>query len=138
MTIEPVHPRPPQHPMPFVPALKVRGAGTLLFLSGCTALPLYHSHPHVAEELTPPEDIREQTRRVLDNHRLVLEAAGASFANVVKLTRYLTRMEEQDAVNEVQQEYFGDHLPTSTTIQVSGLVVPGLRLEIEMIAVLPD
>ena len=80
MTIEPVHPRPPQHPMPFVPALKVRGAGTLLFLSGCTALPLYHSHPHVAEELTPPGDIREQTRRVLDNHRLVLEAAGASFA----------------------------------------------------------
>ena len=136
MVIEPIHPRPPQHEMPFVPGIKVKNAGTLLFVSGATALPLYHKHPHDPAELTPPDDIREQARRVLENLKMVLDASGATFRNVVKVTRFLTRMEEQDDVSAVMKEYFGDHLPTSTTVQVSALVVPGLRLEIEMIAVL--
>jgi 2-iminobutanoate/2-iminopropanoate deaminase len=124
--------------MPFVPGLKVRNAGTLLFVSGATANPLYHRHPHDPAELTPPEDIRDQTRRVMDNLKLVLDASGATFQDVVKITKYLTRMEEQDAVWSVMKPYFGDHLPTSTTIEVSRLVVEGLRLEVDLIAVLPD
>ena len=137
MTLEPIHPRPPQHAMPFVPGIKVRNCGTLVFLSGATASPLYHKHPHDPAEITPPDDIREQTRRVMENLKLVLEASGATFRDVVKVTKFLTRMEEQDEVWAVMQEYFGDHLPTSTTVEVSGLVVPGLRLEVEMIAALP-
>jgi 2-iminobutanoate/2-iminopropanoate deaminase len=124
--------------MPFVPGLKVRNAGTLLFVSGATANPLYHRHPHDPAELTPPEDIRDQTRRVMDNLKLVLDASGATFQDVVKITKYLTRMQEQDAVWSVMKPYFGDHLPTSTTIEVSRLVVEGLRLEVDLIAVLPD
>jgi enamine deaminase RidA (YjgF/YER057c/UK114 family) len=124
--------------MPFVPGLRVRNATTLLFLSGATANPLYHKHPHDPAELTPPDDIREQTRRVMDNLKLVLDAAGASFQDVVKVTKYLTRMSEQDEVWSVMKVYFGDHLPTSTTVEVSRLVVPGLRLEVEMIAALGD
>jgi 2-iminobutanoate/2-iminopropanoate deaminase len=124
--------------MPFVPGLKVRGRGTLLFLSGATANPLYHKHPHDQAELTPSEDIREQTRAVMENLKMVLDAAGATFQDVEQVTKYLTRMEEQDAVWSVMQEYFGDHLPTSTTVQVSALVVPGLRVEIDMIAALED
>ena len=137
MTLEPIHPRPPQHAMPFVPGIKVRNCGTLIFLSGATASPLYHKHPHDPAEITPPDDIREQTRRVMENLKLVLDASGATFRDVVKVTKFLTRMEEQDDVWAVMQEYFGDHLPTSTTVEVSGLVVPGLRLEVEMIAALP-
>jgi len=137
MTLEPIHPRPPQHAMPFVPGIKVRNCGTLVFLSGATASPLYHKHPHDPAEITPPDDIREQTRRVMENLKLVLDASGATFRDVVKVTKFLTRMEEQDEVWAVMQEYFGDHLPTSTTVEVSGLVVPGLRLEVEMIAALP-
>jgi 2-iminobutanoate/2-iminopropanoate deaminase/2-aminomuconate deaminase len=137
MTLEPIHPRPPQHAMPFVPGIKVRNCGTLVFLSGATASPLYHKHPHDPAEITPPDDIREQTRRVMENLKLVLDASGATFRNVVKVTKFLTRMEEQDDVWAVMQEYFGDHLPTSTTVEVSGLVVPGLRLEVEMLAALP-
>lgn len=135
-TLEPIHPRPPQHEMPFVPGLKVRNAGTLLFVSGATANPLYHKHPHDPTELTPPDDIREQTRRVMDNLKLVLDASGATFQDVVKVTKYLTRMQEQDAVWSVMKTYFGDHLPTSTTVEVSRLVVDGLRLEVDLIAAL--
>jgi 2-iminobutanoate/2-iminopropanoate deaminase len=136
MTLEPIHPRPPQHAMPFVPGIKVRNCGTLVFVSGATASPLYHKHPHDPAEITPPDDIREQTRRVMENLKLVLDASGATFRDVVKVTKFLTRMEEQDEVWAVMQEYFGDHLPTSTTVEVSGLVVAGLRLEVEMIAAL--
>jgi 2-iminobutanoate/2-iminopropanoate deaminase len=122
--------------MPFVPGLRVRNAGTLLFVSGATANPLYHKHPHDPDELRPPDDIREQTRRVMDNLHMVLQAAGATFQDVVKITKYLTRMDEQDAIWSVMQPYFGDHLPTSTTVEVSALVVPGLRLEVDLIAAL--
>ena len=122
--------------MPFVPGIKVRSAGALLFVSGATANPLYHKHPHDPAELTPPEDIREQTRRVMDNLKLVLDASGATFQDVVKITKYLTRMDEQDAIWSAMKPYFGDHLPTSTTVEVSRLVVDGLRLEVDLIAVL--
>ena len=122
--------------MPFVPGLRVRNAGTLLFVSGATANPLYHKHPHDPDELRPPDDIREQTRRVMDNLHMVLQAAGATFQDVVKITKYLTRMDEQDAIWSAMQPYFGDHLPTSTTVEVSALVVPGLRLEVDLIAAL--
>jgi 2-iminobutanoate/2-iminopropanoate deaminase len=137
MTLEPIHPRRPQHPMPFVPGIKVKNCRTLVFLSGATASPLYHKHPHDPAEITPPDDIREQARRVMENLKLVLDASGATFRDVVKVTKFLTRMEEQDDVWAVMREYFGDHLPTSTTVEVSGLVVPGLRLEVEMVAALP-
>jgi 2-iminobutanoate/2-iminopropanoate deaminase len=138
MKLEAIHPRPPQHAMPFVPGIRVRGGGSLLFVSGATANPLYHAHPHDPAELTPPDDIHEQARRVMENLKLVLDAAGASFQDVVKITKYLTNMAEQDAVWSVMKEYFGEHLPTSTTVEVSALVVPGLRLEVDLIAALDD
>jgi enamine deaminase RidA (YjgF/YER057c/UK114 family) len=47
-------------------------------------------------------------------------------------------MAEQDAAWEVMKEYFGEHLPTSTTVEVSALVVPGLRIEVDLIAALAD
>jgi enamine deaminase RidA (YjgF/YER057c/UK114 family) len=124
--------------MPFVPGIRVRNVGTLLFVSGATANPLYHAHPHDPAELSPPDDIREQTRRVMDNLKMVLDAAGAQFQDVVKITKFLTRMAEQDAAWEVMKEYFGEHLPTSTTVEVSALVVPGLRIEVDLIAALAD
>jgi enamine deaminase RidA (YjgF/YER057c/UK114 family) len=138
MRIEPIHPKPPspEHAMPFVPGLKVTNCSSLLFVSGATANPLYHKHPHDPAEMTPPEDIRDQTRAVMENLKLVLDASGATFQDVVKVTKFLTRMEEQDDVWAVMKEYFGDHLPTSTTVEVSSLVVPGLRLEVDMIAAL--
>lgn len=128
-----VWPKGPDEFMPFVPAIEVEEGEKIYYLAGCTALPLYHKHPHDPVELTPPPDMEGQVRAVYSNIKLVLDSVGADFSNVVKLTRYLTDIREQDVLNQVQKEYFGKYLPTSTTIEVSKLVFPGLKLEIEAV-----
>ncbi len=136
---EAIHPKQSDAPMPFAPGILVKG-GQLLFVSGCTAMNLYHSHPHRPEEFIFPEDIGEQARCVLDNIKLTLDKSGIAFKDIVKVTKYFTDIDGQDVVNAIMKEprYFGDHLPTSTTVEVKRLVVPGLKLEIEAIAVVPD
>lgn len=126
-----------EHKMPYVPAIRVKG-GTLLFISGCGPGPGSHRHPHVAEDFIVPADAGEQARRALNKIRTILEAAGGSLRDIVKVTRYLVDMRDQDKVNDVMYEYFGDDLPCSTTVQVVGLVTPQIKVEIESIAVLPD
>ena len=98
LTIEEVHPRPERAAeMPYAPAVEVTGAGRILFLSGATASPLYHQHPHVKEEHLLPDDIEEQTRRAMDSIQSVLDASGLTWRNVVRVTKYLTDMREMDA-----------------------------------------
>jgi len=77
--------------------------------------------------------MESQVRAVFTNMKLVLDSIGADFSNIVKLTRFLTDIREQDILNKVQKEYFGEYLPTSTTVEVSKLVFPGLKLEIEAV-----
>ena len=132
-----IHPKPPQHKMGFVPGILVT-SGRTLYISGCTALPLYHSHPHIPSELEIPSDIKEQTRRVLNNIKMIVESAGGKLSDVVSIRKYLTKIDEQDQVREVIWEYFGDNLPTSTTLQIQSLVVRDARLEIDAVAVIDD
>lgn len=130
-------PSQPDHRVPFVPAIQVTG-GRLLFMSGMGALPPVHRHPHVAEEWILPDDPAEQARRALDKIKAVVEAAGGSFQDIVKITRYLKAIGDQDAVNEVIHEYFGENLPCSTTVQVAAFVVPTMKIEIDAWAVIRD
>ncbi len=134
-----IHPKQSDAPMPFAPGILVTG-GKLLFVSGCTAMNLYHSHPHRPEEFVFPEDAGEQARRVLNNIKLTLDKCAIAFKDIVKVTKFFTNIDDQDVVNAIMKEaqYFGDHLPTSTTVEVKRLVVPGLKLEIEAVAVVPD
>ena len=81
--------------MPYAPALLVR-RGSLLFLSGVTAAPVYHSHPHREEEFDLPQTMREQAVLVMENLKKTLEAAGCALTDVVSATRYLTDAREQD------------------------------------------
>lgn len=131
-----IWPKGPDEFMPFVPAIEVEAGERLYYLAGCTALPLYHKHPHDPVELTPPPDMEGQVIAVYKNMKMVLDSIGADFSNIVKLTRYLTDMREQDVLNKIQKEYFGENLPTSTTVEVSKLVFPGLKLEIEAVVAL--
>lgn len=119
--------------MPFVPAIEIEPGERIVYLAGCTALPLYHKHPHDPAELTPPPDMEGQVRAVFENIKISLDAIGADFSNVVKLNRYLADIREQDVLNRVQKEFFGNVKPTSTTVEVSNLVFSGLKLEIEAI-----
>ena len=139
MTIQPVHPRPEEADnMPYAPAVEVSGMGSLLFIAGATASPLYHRHPHVAEEHVLPHDMREQTRLALANIKMVLDARGLTWRNVVKLTKYITDMRDMDDMYAVLSEHFGDWRPAGTLVAVNNLSAPGARVELDMIAAIPS
>ena len=79
--------------------------------------------------------IAEQTARVLDNLKAVLEASGSSLANVVKTTVYLKDMAEFAAMNEVYARYFTEQPPARATVEVARLP-KDVRVEIDCIATL--
>ena len=85
-------------------------------------------------------DIRAQTDVIYKRIKFILEAEGGSVDNVVKVTQFVTEIDEaaSKAVYETRQKYFGEKVPASTRVQVVGLVDPNLKIEIEAIAVLPD
>jgi enamine deaminase RidA (YjgF/YER057c/UK114 family) len=117
----------------FVPAIRV---GSLVFVSGLTAAPTYHAHPHRPEDFdSVPPDAEGQARALFDNLDRVLEAVGVPRAHVVQVNRFFTDVEaDQDAVNRVQSEFFAGHLPTSTSVEVKRLATDArLRLEINAV-----
>jgi enamine deaminase RidA (YjgF/YER057c/UK114 family) len=75
---------------------------------------------------------------VFANIGLCLEAAGGSFADVVKVTTFLTDIDDRARINRVRQEFFGDARPASTLVEVSALVLPGFLIEVEAVAVVPS
>jgi 2-iminobutanoate/2-iminopropanoate deaminase len=124
--------------MPYAPGIVVR-RGHLVFLSGVTAAPVYHSHPHREEEFDLPSTMREQAVRVMENLKKTLEAAGCTLADLVSATRYLTDVGEQDELNRVWAQYLAGHLPTTTTVEVSRLATHArCKVEISAIAVTSD
>ena len=102
-------------------------AGNLLFVSGFV--------PVDGEgRLVGGDDVVAQVRQVFANLGAVLAAAGATFADVVKVTVYLTDIADRARINPVRQEVFGDARPASTLVEVSALVVPGAKVEIDAVA----
>jgi 2-iminobutanoate/2-iminopropanoate deaminase len=81
--------------------------------------------------------IAEQTARVLENIRAILEAEGLSLASVVKTTVFLVDMADFAAMNTVYAGAFGEHRPARSTVAVAALP-RGARVEIEAVAVLPS
>jgi 2-iminobutanoate/2-iminopropanoate deaminase len=77
--------------------------------------------------------IADQTRRCMENLAAVLEAAGTSFANVVKVTAFLTDMADFAEFNEAYGEFFGDEPPARATFAVAALP-KGAEVEVECIA----
>jgi 2-iminobutanoate/2-iminopropanoate deaminase len=108
---------------PYSQAVKING---LLYLSGQVAL-----DPKSNEMSTG--DIKQQTERVLENIKGILEAAGSNLHHVVKTTVFLKDMSEFPAMNEVYAHYFTAAPPARSTVQVSRLPKDAL-VEIEVIA----
>ena len=77
--------------------------------------------------------IAEQTERVLENLRAVLEASGSGLQHVLKTTVYLLDMSEFSAMNEVYGRYFSDRPPARATVQAARLP-RDVRVEIDCIA----
>jgi enamine deaminase RidA (YjgF/YER057c/UK114 family) len=136
--LEPVHPKPEEaHTMPYAPAVHIVGACDLMFLSGATPSPLYHKHPHVDAEHVHPHSIEEQTDRAMAAIKSILDHSGATWRDVVKVTKYLTDFREADAMHKTMAKYFGDWRPASTTVCINSLSSPGARIELDMIVALP-
>jgi 2-iminobutanoate/2-iminopropanoate deaminase len=105
-------------------------AGRLVFVSGCVATD--------AEGRTVGgSDVVAQARQVHENLKCCLAAAGATFADVCKVTVFLKNVADREKVNTVRREYFGPSRPASTLVEISRLVRDDLLVEIEAIAVLP-
>jgi 2-iminobutanoate/2-iminopropanoate deaminase len=133
-----VHPDPSQaYKMPYAPAVTVVGACDLMFISGATASPLYHHHPHKDEEHVHPHSIEEQTRLAMEAIKSILDEVGATWRDVVKVTKYLTDMRDSDIMNKTTAGYFGDWQPASTMVCINQLSSPGARIELDMIVALP-
>ena len=81
-------------------------------------------------------DIQKQARYILQNLRSVFEAAGCSLADVVKSQVFMTDLGDFFYFDQVWKEFFPSP-PPRTTVQVSGLLVPGCRVEIDLIGVRP-
>jgi 2-iminobutanoate/2-iminopropanoate deaminase len=100
--------------------------GNILFVSGVAPL-------DSASNLVGLNDAAVQTRQIFVNMGKILAAAGASFSDVLKVTVYLTHIQDRELINPVRQEFFGSSRPASTLVEVSALAVPGMRVEIEAI-----
>ena len=110
---------------PYSPALKV---GHLLFLSG--SIPLDPTSGQIIEG-----GIAEQTKRVMENIKALLEAGGASFHHVARTTVFMVDLGEFATMNEIYSSYFTAPYPARSTVQVVKLP-KDVRVEIDVIAVL--
>jgi 2-iminobutanoate/2-iminopropanoate deaminase len=113
-------------PKPIGPYSQAIRSSGLLFVSGQVAL-----DPKTGELAGP--DIRQQTERVLENLKGVLEAAGVSLNHVVKTTVFLKDMSDFTAMNEVYGRYFTAAPPARSTVQAARLPKDAL-VEIDVIA----
>ncbi len=101
--------------------------GQLLYISGQVA---WDTNGNVVGK----GDVRAQARQVFQNLRQVLQAAGGDLNDLMKITTYITKIEDFPAVAEVRSEVFQGELPASTLIVVKGLFNPDFLIEVEGVA----
>jgi 2-iminobutanoate/2-iminopropanoate deaminase len=102
----------------------------LLFISGVAPV-------DENARLVGSEDAAAQARQVFLNMKKILDAAGAGFGDILKVTVYLTDVRDRTKINPVRQEFFGAARPASTLIGVAELALPGMKVEVEAVAGLP-
>ena len=106
-------------------------AGSLVFVSGQVAR-------NAQGETVGKGDITAQTRQTLENIKAVLDAAGATMDDVVKVGVFVTNLEEHfSQIHEVRAQYFKSDYPASTMVEVKALANKDLLIEIDAIAVIP-
>jgi enamine deaminase RidA (YjgF/YER057c/UK114 family) len=80
------------------------------------------------------DDMEAQARQVFANVRTILEMAGATMNDVVKITAFLTDLDRYAGYSAARAEAFPDKVPTSTAVATPALVFPGLLVEVEAVA----
>jgi 2-iminobutanoate/2-iminopropanoate deaminase len=105
-------------------------AGDLLFVSGIVAV-------DAEGKLVGGDDVVAQAEQVFENMRRVLAVAGCGFEDVVKITIFLTDVDDRAKLNPLRQAAFGSARPASTLVEVPRLAVPGSKVEVEAVALVP-
>ncbi|MDT7878905.1 MAG: Rid family detoxifying hydrolase [Candidatus Caldarchaeales archaeon] len=113
-------------PRPVGPYSQAVKAGGWVFVAGQVAI-------DPATGKLVEGDIRAQARRTLMNVKEILEAAGASLRDVVKVNVYLARQEDFQAMNEVYREFFTENPPARTTVVVK-MVSDAILIEVDAVA----
>jgi 2-iminobutanoate/2-iminopropanoate deaminase len=104
-------------------------AGNQIWLSGMVG---------VTSDGSIPEDTAEQFKIALDTIDRCLRHAGGRPDQVVKVLVFMTDITERAAINPARVAYFGEHKPASSLVEVSGLVDPRMKVEIEAVAYIGD
>ena len=102
--------------------------GNTIYVSGQLAL-------DADGKMVGGDDMAAQTRQALQNMKTVLAAAGATMADVVKITVFVTDISRISETQPVRAEFFPRPFPTSSAIEISALAFPGFLIEIEGVAV---
>jgi len=115
-------------PVPIGPYNQAVLSGNTLYTSGQIAL-----HPETGELVL--DNIKTETKQVMENMKAVLEAANMTFDNVVKASIFISDMKNFAQINEVYSNYFDDATaPARETVEVANLP-KYVNVEISMIAV---
>ncbi|RRR45214.1 enamine deaminase RidA [Mycolicibacter terrae] len=115
------------HIAKYADAVAVPGGGTQIFVSGT---------PGLREDGTAPEDFTEEARQCWANVEAALAKAGAKLTDVVSMRQWLTNRDDLPAYMAVNREFIR-HEPAGMLAIIDGLVWPNLRVEVEVVAVLP-
>jgi 2-iminobutanoate/2-iminopropanoate deaminase len=106
----------------FSKAVAVSGPGKTVYVSG---------------NISPGGSMAEQSNGCIDQIEAALHAAGGSLEHVVRITAWLTSLEEYGEYSRVRGERFGPNLPASAAVQVAGLL-RGALIEIDAVAFIPE
>ena len=132
MTKQSINPEGAPAPVgPYVHVTVAPPGGRIVYCAGAVAL-------DANGEVVGKGDIAAQTKQTLENLKLALEAAGATFDDVVKINSYVTDFSLFPQIAPIRAEYLKEPFPASTTVQVSALIFPELMIEIEAIAIVHD
>ena len=132
MTIERINPASINKPGGYTHVVRARG-GTTVYVAGQTPV-------DAAGNLVGEGDLQAQARKVFENLRDALAAAGADFSHVAKMTTYIVGYQPEmlPGFRAVRESFLGGNLPASTLVGVAALALPGFLIEIEVIAYLDD
>ncbi len=122
---------PPGTPSPIGPYSHVARVGPSITIGGTAGF------DPVTDELVGT-DVASQTRRILESFRVMLEHVGSDLQHVVHVNVFLLEMADFDAMNRAYVEMLGAHRPARTVIGVHELPKPGVRLTMNLTAVVRD
>ncbi len=111
----------------FVQATRIKAEGHIVYVSGLTSR-------NKDGSVFAPGDIRAQTTHILENLKKILAEANGTLDDVCKVVVYVTDMNDFTVIHQVRAQYFAKTRPASTMIEVSRLVHPDMKIEIEATA----